>query len=107
MLGLAVGRRTQGHTDDNLTPEDWVRSAGVDLVDRADRVKDLLRLHGRLRLAGGLLRGRATVNQLTMGYLGIPLLDAAEVVQELADAVNVPMPDADEQPEPDVEPAAG
>ena len=35
-----------------------------------------------------------------MGFLGIPLLEAGDVVQELVDAVHVPMPDPNEEPEP-------
>ena len=72
------------------------RARAVDLIDRANRVKDLLEFLAGYALLVDACEDGATVDDLKMGYLGIPLLEAAEVVQELADGVNVPMPDPDE-----------
>jgi len=76
------------------------RARAVDLIDRANRVKDLLEFLAGYALLVDACEDGATVDDLKMGYLGIPLLEAAEVVQELADGVNVPMPDPDESAPP-------
>ena len=90
------------------TNEERVTSEAVALVDRADRVKDLLEFLAGYTLLVDACEDGATVDQLNMGYLGIPLLEAREVVQELSDAVNRPMPNPDDPDGEDtVQPTAG
>ena len=74
----------------------------VDLIDRADRVRLLLEFVAGYTLLVDACEDGATVDQLKTGYLGIPLLEAADVVQELEDAVRV----QDVAAEPDLKPVA-
>ncbi len=94
LLGIEVGRRAQGGVTAepvSTTADDTARDSGspapdIDLIDRADRVRTLLDFLAGYALLVDACEDGATVDQLKMGYLGIPLLEASEVVKELAAA---------------------
>ena len=62
------------------------RGIPIDLIDRADRVRTLLEFVAGYALLVDACEDGATIDSLKMSYLGIPLLEASEVVQELIDA---------------------
>ena len=66
---------------------DTERSARVDLIDRADRVRLLLEFAAGYALLVDACEDGATVDQLKMAHLGVPLLEAEQVVQELINLV--------------------
>ena len=63
------------------------RAARIDLIDRADRVRLLLEFTAGYALLVDACEDGATINQLKMAHLGIPLLEAKHVVEELIDLV--------------------
>ena len=94
-LGAEVGRRTQAEVPapvSTTAPVSSTPAAGdtptrdIDLEDRADRVRYLLDFVAGYAMLVDVCEDAATVDQLKMGYLGIPLLEAAEVVKELSAA---------------------
>ncbi len=66
---------------------DTERSARIDLIDRADRVRYLLEFTAGYALLVDACEDGATIDQLKMAHLGVPLLEAERVVQELIDLV--------------------
>ncbi len=69
------------------------RCEAIDLLDRACRVRGLIEFMGGYALLVDACEDGTTIDNLKMAYLGIPLLEASEVVQELIDAVEQTEPD--------------
>ena len=77
LLGREVGRQ-MGRGNTSGLPIDL-----IDLIDRADRVRYLLEFVAGYAMLVDVCEDGATIDTLKTGYLGLPLLDAAKVVEDL------------------------
>ena len=73
-------------TDTQTVVEQATRTR-IDLIDRADRLRTLLEFVAGYAMLVDACEDGATIDSLKMSYLGIPLLEASDTVQELIDVV--------------------
>ena len=89
LLGREVGRQAgRGNT----------RDIPIDLIDRADRLRTLLEFVAGYALLVDACEDGATIDSLKMSFLGIPLLEASDTVQELIDVVQDDPDTPDDKP---------
>ena len=72
---------------DTQTNVEQARPTRIDLIDRADRVRTLIEFLAGYALLVDACEDGATIDSLKMSYLGLPLLEASDTVQELIDVV--------------------